>query len=69
MNNIDDMPPKCRDCPYWEFANHLYACWDCERVGYKYALHSGEECYLEEQGKELDGRLKSNSKKSKSHTC
>lgn len=18
MNNIDDMPPKCHDCPYWE---------------------------------------------------
>ena len=22
MNNIDDMPPNCHDCPYWE-ADHM----------------------------------------------
>ena len=26
MNNIDDMPPKCNDCPYWEICEAPYVC-------------------------------------------
>ena len=26
MNNIDDMPPKCHDCPYWEICKEPYIC-------------------------------------------
>lgn len=26
MNNIDDMPPKCHDCPYWEICEEPYIC-------------------------------------------
>ena len=26
MNNIDDMPPKCHDCPYWEVCEEPYIC-------------------------------------------
>lgn len=26
MNNIDDMPPKCHDCPYWEVCEEPYVC-------------------------------------------
>ena len=28
MNNIDDMPPKCHDCPYWEICEEPYVCQD-----------------------------------------
>ena len=28
MNNIDDMPPKCHDCPYWETCEYPYVCPD-----------------------------------------
>ena len=31
MNNIDDMPPKCRDCPYWEIAEKPYVCSICRK--------------------------------------
>lgn len=31
MNDIDDMPPKCRDCPYWEIAEKPYVCCDCRK--------------------------------------
>ena len=24
MNDIDSMPPKCRDCPYWEMCEEPY---------------------------------------------
>ena len=30
MNDIDNMPAKCRDCPYWEIARKPYNCDDCE---------------------------------------
>jgi len=30
MSNIDDMPPKCHDCPYWELAEDPYSCFKCE---------------------------------------
>ena len=26
MNNIDDMPPKCHDCSYWEICEEPYIC-------------------------------------------
>lgn len=26
MNNIDEMPPKCHDCPYWEICEEPYIC-------------------------------------------
>ena len=26
MNNIDDMPPMCHDCPYWEVCEEPYVC-------------------------------------------
>lgn len=29
MNNLQDMPPKCQNCPYWEVAEEPYRCWDC----------------------------------------
>lgn len=30
MNNIDDLPSKCQNCPYWELAEFPYCCDDCE---------------------------------------
>ena len=29
MNNLQDMPPKCQNCPYWEAAKEPYSCWGC----------------------------------------
>jgi len=26
MKDIDDMPPKCHDCPYWEMCDEPYIC-------------------------------------------
>lgn len=26
MNDIDEMPPKCHDCPYWEVCEYPYVC-------------------------------------------
>lgn len=26
MNNIDDMPSKCKNCPYWEMCEYPYVC-------------------------------------------
>lgn len=26
MNDIDSMPPKCHDCPYWETCEKPYIC-------------------------------------------
>lgn len=26
MNDIDSMPPKCHDCPYWEICEEPYIC-------------------------------------------
>lgn len=26
MNDIDYMPPKCHDCPYWEMCEEPYIC-------------------------------------------
>lgn len=31
MNNIDEMPQKCHDCPYWEIAEKPYVCCDCRK--------------------------------------
>ena len=31
MNNIDEMPPKCHDCPYWEIAEKPYVCSECRK--------------------------------------
>ena len=30
MNDIDNMPPKCKDCPYWEIGEEPYNCEDCD---------------------------------------
>ena len=35
MNDIDDMPSKCRDCPYWEMAEKPYVCCDCREGHFK----------------------------------
>lgn len=44
MNDIDKMPSKCRDCPYWEFAAEPYICSDCttpvKKRGGDYILRS-----------------------------
>ena len=29
MNDLDEMPPKCQNCPYWEWAERPYFC-DCK---------------------------------------
>ena len=29
MNDINDMPPKCQNCPYWEYAEFPWFC-DCK---------------------------------------
>lgn len=29
MNDIDKIPVKCRDCPYWELASFPWCCGDC----------------------------------------
>lgn len=29
MNDIDKIPVKCRDCPYWEIATYPWCCGDC----------------------------------------
>ncbi len=29
MNDLNNMPPKCQDCPYWEWAERPYFC-DCK---------------------------------------
>lgn len=26
MNDINFMPPKCHDCPYWEICKEPYVC-------------------------------------------
>lgn len=44
MNDIDKMPSKCRDCPYWERAAEPYVCCDCttpvKKCGGDYILRS-----------------------------
>ena len=30
MNDIDKLPSKCRDCPYWELAAFPWCCGDCK---------------------------------------
>lgn len=32
MNDIDKMPSKCRDCPYWELATYPWCCGDCKDI-------------------------------------
>lgn len=29
MNDVDQMPPKCQNCPYWEIAEKPYCCGEC----------------------------------------
>lgn len=29
MNDVDEMPIKCKDCPYWEYAEYPYYCGAC----------------------------------------
>jgi len=31
MNDIDAIPPKCHDCPYWELAEKPYVCEQCKK--------------------------------------
>ena len=31
VNDIDKMPPKCKDCPYWEIAEKPYLCSNCKQ--------------------------------------
>lgn len=28
MNDIEQMPAKCHDCPYWEVCEYPYVCED-----------------------------------------
>ena len=44
MNNIDEMPPKCHDCPYWEIAKPPYYCPDCEDALNKEMIPMIERC-------------------------
>lgn len=30
MNDIDQMPSICHECPYWEIAVPQYICLECE---------------------------------------
>lgn len=30
MNDVDTMPIKCKNCPYWEIAEKPYNCIECE---------------------------------------
>ena len=32
MNDIDKIPVKCRDCPYWELASYPWCCGDCKDI-------------------------------------
>lgn len=32
MNDIDKMPVKCLDCPYWELATFPWCCGDCKDI-------------------------------------
>jgi hypothetical protein len=41
MNNLDEMPPKCHDCPYWERCKPPYVCPDILTWGNK-SRHCGD---------------------------
>lgn len=44
MNDINDMPPKCQQCPYWEIAEKPYVCFACEEhMKNYYANKEGEK--------------------------
>ena len=30
MNDVDSMPIKCHDCPYWEVCEYPYICSEIE---------------------------------------
>ena len=32
MNDIDNLPSKCRDCAYWELATYPWCCGDCKDI-------------------------------------
>ena len=32
MNDIDEMPSKCQNCPYWELAKEPYCCGECSNA-------------------------------------
>lgn len=46
MNNIDEMPSKCQNCPYWELAKEPYCCDECGSV-YDYQRASDMRDYCE----------------------
>lgn len=58
MNDIDKMPSKCRDCPYWELAAEPYVCSDCttpvKKCGGDYILRSDVSESLNRYAKTVD---------------
>ena len=50
MNNIDAMPPNCRNCPYWEWAESPWLC-KCEE---RYESNDMPEDIKDEQYNILD---------------
>lgn len=58
MNDIDKMPSKCRDCPYWERAAEPYVCSDCttpaKKCGGDYILRSDVSESLNRYAKTVD---------------
>lgn len=60
MNDIDKLPTKCRDCPYWELAREPYVCCDCttpaKKCGGDYILRSDAKKAITDQWwTEIDG--------------
>ena len=43
MNDVDQMPSKCQNCPYWELAKEPYSCDECSRGLYDATLKQLEE--------------------------
>lgn len=44
MNSLDDIPPKCHDCSYWELAEEPYMCDRCENLMYRIAEDERDYC-------------------------
>ena len=42
MNDINNMPSRCNQCPYWEIAAEPYLCIDCEEYMRNY--YANKEC-------------------------
>jgi len=34
MNDINEMPPKCQYCPYWEVCKYPWVCPDREQLAW-----------------------------------